>query len=55
MADGGLVDGGDGHDRNPARDAKQQMDYPRDYLNNDGAVAWHESSLNMRKLPKNFW
>ena len=32
--------GDDGHDRNPAREAKHQRDYLRDYFYNEGAVAW---------------
>ena len=37
---GGAADGG--HDRNPAREAKRQRDYLKDYFNNEGAVAWQE-------------
>ena len=35
---GGAADGGP--DRNPAREAKRQRDYLKDYFNNEGAVAW---------------
>ena len=31
---------GGGPDRNPAREAKRQRDYVKDYFNNEGAVAW---------------
>ena len=35
---GGAADGG--HDRNPAREANRLRDYLKDYINNEGAVAW---------------
>ena len=39
--DCGLIGGaaGGGQDRNPAREAKRQRDYLKDYFNNEGAVA----------------
>ena len=39
--DGQLIGGAadSGHDRNPAREAKRQRDYLKDYFNNEGAVA----------------
>ena len=33
---------GGGPDRNPAREAKRQRDYLKNYFNNEGAVAWQE-------------
>ena len=36
------VDAGGGQDRNPAREAKRQRDYLKDYFNNEGAVAWQD-------------
>ena len=36
---------GGGPDRNPAREAKRQMDYLRDYFNNEGAVAWQDGRI----------
>ena len=42
--DCGLIGGaaGGGQDRNPAREAKRQRDYLKDYFNNEGAVAWQD-------------
>ena len=37
---------GGGPDRNPAREAKIQRDYLRDYFNNEGAVAWQDAEYN---------
>ena len=37
---------GGGPDRNPAREAKRQRDYLKDYFNNEGAVAWHNGRYN---------
>ena len=48
LPDSGLVDGGDagdGHDRNPSRDAKEQREYLKDYFNNEGAVLWQDGRL----------
>ena len=36
----GAADGG--ADRNPAREAKRQRDYLKDYCNNEGTVTWQE-------------
>ena len=36
---------GGGPDRNPAREAKRQRDYLRDYFNNEGAVAWQDGRI----------
>ena len=36
---------GDGPDRNPAREAKRQRDYLKDYFNNEGAVAWQDGRI----------
>ena len=41
---GGAVDGG-GPDKNPAREAKRQRDYLKDYFNNEGAVAWQDGRI----------
>ena len=40
---GGAADGG--HDRNPAREAKNLRDYLKDYFNNEGAVAWQDGRI----------
>ena len=40
---GGAVGGGP--DRNPAREAKRQRDYLKDYFNNKGAVAWQDGRI----------
>ena len=37
--------GGGGPDRNPAREAKRQMDYLKDYFNNEGAVARQDGRI----------
>ena len=37
--------GGGGQDRNPAREAKGQRDYLKDYFNNEGAVAWKDGRI----------
>ena len=37
--------GGGGQDRNPAREAKRQRDYLKDYFNNEGAVAWQDCRI----------
>ena len=34
-----------GPDRNPAREAKRQRDYLKDYFNNEGAVAWQDGRI----------
>ena len=46
--DCGLIGGaaGGGQDRNPAREAKRQRDYLKDYFNNEGAVAWQHGRTN---------
>ena len=36
---------GGGQDRNPARVAKRQRDYLKDYFNNEGAVAWKDGRI----------
>ena len=43
----GLIGGvaGGGQDRNPAREAKRQTDYLKDYFNNEGAVAWQDGRI----------
>ena len=43
----GLIGGaaGGGQDRNPAREAKRQRDYLKDYFNNEGAVAWQDGRI----------
>ena len=45
--DCGLIGGaaGVGQDRNPAREAKRQRDYLKDYFNNEGAVAWQDGRI----------
>ena len=45
--DCGLIGGaaGGGQDRNPAREAKRQRDYLRNYFNNEGAVAWQDGRI----------
>ena len=45
--DCGLIGGaaGGGQDINPAREAKRQRDYLRDYFNNEGAVAWQDGRI----------
>ena len=45
--DCGLIGGaaGGGQDRNPAREAKRQRDYLKDYFNNEGAVAWQDGRM----------
>ena len=45
--DCGLIGGaaGGGEDRNPAREAKRQRDYLKDYFNNEGAVAWQDGTV----------
>ena len=45
--DCGLIGGaaGGGQDRNPAREAKRQRDYLKDYFNNEGAVAWQDGRI----------
>ena len=40
---GGAAAGGP--DRNPAREAKRQRDYLKDYFNNEGAVAWQNGRI----------
>ena len=40
---GGAADAG--LDRNPAREAKRQRDYLKDYFNNEGAVAWQDGRI----------
>ena len=42
-----LLDGaaGGGPERNPAREAKRQRDYLKDYFNNEGAVAWQDGRI----------
>ena len=37
--------GGGGLDRNPAREAKRQRDYLKDYFNNEGTVAWQDGRI----------
>ena len=34
-----------GQDRNPAREAKRQRDYLKDYFNNERAVAWQDGRI----------
>ena len=41
----GLLDGGDGYDRNPAREAKKQREYLKEYFNNEGAVPAGRTSM----------
>ena len=36
---------GGGQDRNPAREAKRQRDYLKDYFNNEEAVAWQDGRI----------
>ena len=36
---------GGGPDLNPAREAKRQRDYLKDYFNNEGAVAWQDGRI----------
>ena len=36
---------GGGPDRNPAREAKRQRDYLKDYFNNEGAVGWQDGRI----------
>ena len=36
---------GGGRDRNPAREAKRQRDYLKDYFNNEGTVAWQDGRI----------
>ena len=36
---------GGGQDRNPAREAKRQRGYLKDYFNNEGAVAWQDGRI----------
>ena len=45
--DGGLIGeaASAGQDRNPARDAKRQRDYLRDYFNNEGAVGSQDGRI----------
>ena len=45
--DCGLIGGaaGGGQDRNPAREAKRQRNYLKDYFNNEGAVAWQDDRI----------
>ena len=45
--DCGLIGGaaGGGQDRNPAREAKRQRGYLKDYFNNEGAVAWQDGRI----------
>ena len=31
--------------KNPAREAKRQRDYLKDYFNNEGAVAWQDGRI----------
>ena len=45
VGDGQLVGGDGGHDGNPAREAKRQRDYLRNYFNNDGAVSWQDDRI----------
>ena len=45
LPDSGLVDGGDGHQRNPSRETKDQREYLKDYFNNAGAVPWQDAQL----------
>ena len=47
--DCGLIGGaaGGGQDRNPAREAKRQRDYLKDYFNNEGAVAWKVERIEL--------
>ena len=40
---GGAANGG--HYRNPAREAKRQRDYLKDYFNNEGAVVWQDGRI----------
>ena len=40
---GGATDSG--RNRNPAREAKRQRDYLKDYFNNEGAVAWQDGRI----------
>ena len=37
--------GGGGQDRDPAREAKRQRGYLKDYFNNEGAVAWQDGRI----------
>ena len=45
--DCGFIGGaaGWGPDRNPAREAKRQIGYFKDYFNNEGAVAWQDGRI----------
>ena len=45
--DCGLIGGaaGSDQDRKPAREAKRQRDYLKDYFNNEGAVAWQDGRI----------
>ena len=45
--DCGLIGGaaGGGQDKNPAREAKRQRDYLKNYFNNEGAVAWQDGRI----------
>ena len=45
--DCGLIGGaaGGGQNRNPAREAKRQRDYLKDYFNNEGAVPWQDGRI----------
>ena len=45
--DCGLIGGaaGGGQDRNPAKEAKRQRDYLKDYFNNERAVAWQDGRI----------
>ena len=36
---------GGGPDRNPAREARRQRNYLKDYFNNEGAVAWQDGRI----------
>ena len=47
--DCGLIGGaaGGGQNRNPAREAKRQRDYLKDYFNNEGAVAWQDGRIKV--------
>ena len=40
-----LIGGAAGQDRNPAREAKRQRDYLKDYFNNEGAVGWQDGRI----------
>ena len=50
--DYGLIGGaaGGGQDRNPAREAKRQRDYLKDYFNNEGAVDWQDNNNNNSRI-----